>query len=454
MGLTRSLFMSDAAAGAGAPGLQYMQLYDVRSYGARGDGVHDDGPALQAAISAANAAGGGIVGLWPGTYLDKSVTLFHLPNVILWGLGGRGSVTLKAGNGLNKTLLQFPGGAGPYSNAQIRNITFDQNGSNQTATTQLQFNRVTDFLMEQCTVINPWDIALRFADASTGPYENVRPVLRDCLFDGSGQVHPVDLVDFGSSQDAGVERCAFVNCAASANGALSSAYTSGLLVDGCIFRGNANWALSIQGADGARVRDCLFYANVGQGAIQLTPWSTSAPYTALTNTVIARCQISGSTVGVQIAAAQSTVSTMLLEENVFTGSVTADITLANTGSLSLISILGGAATGGAVPFVSQSGGTVASLRCDGVRNFNPRGGAVVTPAFPAASGTWVNNLGVDVLAIITANGATGVGPAVSDCNGANFVTFNTASPIFIPAGATFKVAAYAGGPPTWVMWGS
>jgi hypothetical protein len=51
--------------------------YDVRNYGAVGDGVADDQPAFQAAIDAAEAAGGGKVFIPPGTY--KLTTVQNVP---------------------------------------------------------------------------------------------------------------------------------------------------------------------------------------------------------------------------------------------------------------------------------------------------------------------------------------------------------------------------------------
>lgn len=50
-------------------------VFDVREHGARGDGVAPDSPAINAAIRAAEAAGGGVVLLPPGRYLSFSLQL-------------------------------------------------------------------------------------------------------------------------------------------------------------------------------------------------------------------------------------------------------------------------------------------------------------------------------------------------------------------------------------------
>src|SRR5262245_34222550 len=56
--------------------------YNVRSYGAKGDGTTIDSPAINKAIEAANAAGGGTVVVPSGTYLCFSIHLKS--NVCLW----------------------------------------------------------------------------------------------------------------------------------------------------------------------------------------------------------------------------------------------------------------------------------------------------------------------------------------------------------------------------------
>jgi polygalacturonase len=50
-------------------------LFDVRSYGAKGDGITDDTSAINQAIAAASDAGGGTVELGAGTYLAGSIHL-------------------------------------------------------------------------------------------------------------------------------------------------------------------------------------------------------------------------------------------------------------------------------------------------------------------------------------------------------------------------------------------
>ena len=50
-------------------------VYRVEDFGAKGDGITKDTKAVQAAIDAAGAAGGGTVELGPGTYLCGSLWL-------------------------------------------------------------------------------------------------------------------------------------------------------------------------------------------------------------------------------------------------------------------------------------------------------------------------------------------------------------------------------------------
>jgi hypothetical protein len=77
------------SAGATAPNLFSLfgvtGVYNVKAYGATGDGSTTDTTAIQAAIDAASTAGGGIVVIPPGTYRCNLVYLKN--NVYLWSQG-------------------------------------------------------------------------------------------------------------------------------------------------------------------------------------------------------------------------------------------------------------------------------------------------------------------------------------------------------------------------------
>lgn len=101
----------------------------VMQYGAVGDGITDDSVAIQAALTAAGAAGGGTVMLTPGhVYRYASTTWLTVPaNVTLWGYGA----TLQPLVPNNFSAIRLAGnkancmGVFINSAATIRNVTGD-----------------------------------------------------------------------------------------------------------------------------------------------------------------------------------------------------------------------------------------------------------------------------------------------------------------------------------------
>jgi len=109
-----------------------MAVFQASDYGALGNGRGDDTQALQAAIDAAAAAGGGTVRLAPGTYLvsadNGGAALTLAANVIIEGPPGYGTdVILKLANGSAQTtaLLESAG-----DNTGARFLTLDGNRAN------------------------------------------------------------------------------------------------------------------------------------------------------------------------------------------------------------------------------------------------------------------------------------------------------------------------------------
>jgi hypothetical protein len=81
----RSKFANDAKSTAElASQLAQIAAYNVKQYGAKGDGVTDDTTAIQNSINAANSAGGGTVFFPNGTYLVSATIIVH-SNILLLG---------------------------------------------------------------------------------------------------------------------------------------------------------------------------------------------------------------------------------------------------------------------------------------------------------------------------------------------------------------------------------
>lgn len=96
-------------------------VFNVLDYNAKGDGVTDDTTAVQAAINAANAAGGGEVWFPRGTYIINgatSLTLTTISNVTLKGTGWASS--LQVPNSGSGTQYLFLAG-----NASITNLVVE-----------------------------------------------------------------------------------------------------------------------------------------------------------------------------------------------------------------------------------------------------------------------------------------------------------------------------------------
>lgn len=126
---------------------EYETIFNVRSFGAKGNGVTDDTAAIQAAVDAAFNAGGGIVFVPEGTYLT-SYTLTLPSKITLLGAGKDVSVIKRSTGGIagagrvleNKNY----GGAEPWdSNIAILNMTVQ--GYYQSASPDYEHNHCIGF---------------------------------------------------------------------------------------------------------------------------------------------------------------------------------------------------------------------------------------------------------------------------------------------------------------------
>lgn len=131
---SRRDFLRTASAAALAAAIGPLPLravrtratYDVKRYGARGDGRADDRAPIQRAIDAALRAGGGTVYFPAGVYLLRSGALHYGSQLRFEGVGERSLLRLGLGFGTGKKQLLVP--RGRVEDVRFGALRFDQRG--------------------------------------------------------------------------------------------------------------------------------------------------------------------------------------------------------------------------------------------------------------------------------------------------------------------------------------
>ena len=159
-------------------GVVKQSVYNVRDYGALGDNVTDDTAAIQAALDAAHAVGGGDVFIPLGTYIISAALTFY-NNIMIIGNGVAVSEIKQITNGTNA----FTGVDAAFSgfrDLKILNTGTHAAGSGISMTWSLNGNVEQMYL--QNLVIQAFHVAITGETVITSEFSNVEALVCDTGF--------------------------------------------------------------------------------------------------------------------------------------------------------------------------------------------------------------------------------------------------------------------------------
>jgi hypothetical protein len=157
-----------------------LDWFNVRVFGATGDGTTNDRAAIQAAIDAASAAGGGVVYLPKGTYrIGSSLTPTNATGVQLVGAGW--ATTIKITEGMNDWAIKFDG---TDTRLRIADLTIDGNCTAQTAGGGVYAVGAVQCLFENVHFVGCYDWGIYFGP-QTGNIFGHNNKVTNCLFDNA-----------------------------------------------------------------------------------------------------------------------------------------------------------------------------------------------------------------------------------------------------------------------------
>lgn len=232
------------------------QSFDVKTYGALGDGSTDDATKIQTVLGLAATAGGGVVYFPAGTYV-VGTALTVSADITLQGAGW--TSVLKAKNSLNGFIVTYDNTRVAGNRVFIRDLAFDGNNTNQSSGGCVLAYNAIQCLFDNVRFSSPYDVGLHlYGQQGAGPLGHHNHII-NCLFEkggtsaGSGQglrvqatsENYISSTDFEANGGAGSEAY-HVKDMAGTN-----------MFSSCVFVGGKE-GIRLQTISNTRVVDCIF----------------------------------------------------------------------------------------------------------------------------------------------------------------------------------------------------
>lgn len=164
--------------------------FNVKAYGAVGDGVTNDSAAVQLAINAAETVASGAIYFPYGTYLLNAT--LNMTHSRTWYGDGWGSI-LKVKNSTNIFAITMTPNVSDYiDGAQFLNFKIDCNGANQSSAGGGIYGKGAVWCkFDHLWITKPWNNGLQLIDDNLGSYGHHNSVFH-CLFDEGAQTNGGD----------------------------------------------------------------------------------------------------------------------------------------------------------------------------------------------------------------------------------------------------------------------
>lgn len=234
-------------------------VFNVKDYGALGDGTTDDAPAVQAAITAAGAVKGSVYAP-AGIYVIGTSLSISQP-LSLVGAGQEATI-FKAKTALNDYVLKFSGGTAGVGifGAHFNDFSINANQANQTSGGGIYAAGAVQCAFERLHIYSIYNVGLNFQAITGGAFGHHNRVY-GCLFDNSNSAGSGQGVNIQSCDENWFIACDFEFLGGSGSNSIALYDQAGLQhIISCNFVGGTNNCIGIrvQNAKDTRIIGCTF----------------------------------------------------------------------------------------------------------------------------------------------------------------------------------------------------